>query len=110
VRLQLRVGAVPDDKTNLSPEKVRLHPNYPNPFRGATTVKYDIPEQMSVRLSVFDVLGRRVATLVRGERSAGQYTVSWSPGEDGSSLASGIYFVRLKAGDAVQSRRITFVR
>ena len=110
VRLQLRVGAVPDDKASLSPEKVRLHPNYPNPFRGATTVKYDIPEQMSVRLSVFDVLGRRVATLVRGERSAGQYTVTWSPGEDGSSLASGIYFVRLKAGDAVQSRRITFVR
>ena len=109
-RFRLHLGTGPDDKTALTPDKVRLHPNYPNPFHRATTVEYDIPEQMSVRLSVFDVLGRRVATLVDADRGAGRYTVKWTPGEKGRSLSSGVYFLRLKAGDTVQSRRITLVR
>jgi len=109
-RLRLRVGSVPDDRSELTPDQVRLYQNYPNPVQRSTTIKYDLPKQTSVRLSVYDVLGRRVTTLVRGEKTPGQYTVTWSPGQAGASLSSGVYFVRLKAGDTVRSRRITVVR
>jgi len=108
-RLKVRVGSVPNDPSSLTPEQVRLHENYPNPFRDATTIEYDVPEQMSVRIAVFDVLGRRVATLVRGERSPGQYTVTWAP-EDRGGLASGVYFLRLRAGGTTKTNRLTFVR
>jgi glycosidase len=109
-RLQLRVGSVPDNESELTPEQVRLYQNYPNPVHRSTTIKYDLPKQASVRLSVYDVLGRRVTTLVRGERTSGQHTVTWRPGQSGASLSSGVYFVRLEADDAVRSRRITVVR
>ena len=109
-RLQLHVGSVLDNESEPTPEQVRLYQNYPNPVHRSTTIKYDLPKQASVRLSVYDVLGRRVTTLVRGERTSGQHTVTWRPGQSGASLSSGVYFVRLEADDAVRSRRITVVR
>ncbi|WP_263784626.1 alpha-amylase family glycosyl hydrolase [Salinibacter grassmerensis] len=109
-RLRLRIGKGPEDKGDLSPDEVRLRPNYPNPFRSTTTIEYDVPEQSSVRLAVFDVLGRRVATLARGDQGPGRYSVTWAPDDEGQTLASGVYFLRLKAGDKVRSRRVTFVR
>jgi hypothetical protein len=67
--------------------------NYPNPFNPATVIKYQLPAFSSVRLSVYDILGREVATLVDGLKEAGYYTATF----DGSRLASGIYFTRIIA-------------
>jgi len=91
----------------LAPSETRLFANYPNPADGATTIEFALPEATEVRLSVYDVLGRRVATLVRGRRSAGFHRVRW----DGlSGLASGSYFYRLRAGETVRTRKMTILR
>ncbi len=73
-----------------------LYQNYPNPFNPSTTFEFRVSALEFVTLKVFDVLGREVATLVNEVRHAGVYAVRW----DASSLPSGVYFYRLRAGDA----------
>ena len=80
-----------DDHSNNIPESFYLSQNYPNPFNPSTTIEYSIPERSNVVIKVFDLLGRKVATLVNDEKSAGVYKVKF----DGSSLSSGIYFYKL---------------
>ncbi len=89
------------------PEHVKLEQNYPNPFNPVTTITYLTPRQSSVRLEVFDVMGRKVTTLVDNERQTpGRYTVRF----DASSLASGVYFYRLTVGNTVQTRKLTLLK
>jgi hypothetical protein len=102
------VAAEQDD---LLPDTLHLHPNYPNPFRTSTTLTYDLPSATTVQVAVYDVLGRRVQVLVDERKEAGRHTVQWN-GQDASGrpLASGLYFVRLQAGDRQLTQRLTLVR
>jgi hypothetical protein len=77
------------------PAAFRLHDNYPNPFNPETTIRFDLPESMDVRLAIYDVAGRVVETLVDGRIGAGQYTVRW----DAGNVSSGLYLYRIEAGD-----------
>lgn len=79
--------------TNNVPEIFSVNSNYPNPFNPSTTIKFGIPEQAEVQLEVFNVLGRKVQTLVNESRPPGFYTVRFN----GQGLASGIYIARLTA-------------
>jgi uncharacterized cupredoxin-like copper-binding protein len=88
------------------PSEFRLHQNYPNPFNPATTIKYDLPHPSHVSLSVYDVRGREVATLLNHEQSAGTHTVQW----DASGVGSGVYFYRLKVGGFAQTKRMLLLR
>jgi len=90
----------------LTPRRLALLPNAPNPFRTATQLRYTLAEDAPVLLQVYDLLGRRVATLVDAEQSVGRYEVAM----DGRQLTSGAYFVRLQAGAQVQTQRIAVVR
>jgi len=78
----------------------------PNPSAGAVALRYDVPTAGDVRLEVFDLLGRRVATLADGPAQAGRYTARWEP----QGLSSGTYVVRMISGDVVLARRVTLVR
>ncbi len=78
-----------------APERFALSQNYPNPFNPTTQLRFTIAELRFVSLKVFDVLGREVATLVHEQKSPGTYEVRF----DGSQLTSGVYFVRMKAGN-----------
>ncbi|NBC17564.1 MAG: T9SS type A sorting domain-containing protein, partial [Bacteroidetes bacterium] len=89
-----------------TPTEYALGANYPNPFNPATTISFDLPESGAVTLQVFDVMGRRVATLVDERRPAGQHTVRW----DARQLSSGIYFYTLRAGDFVATRRMVLMK
>ncbi|MFQ5572560.1 MAG: T9SS type A sorting domain-containing protein, partial [Rhodothermales bacterium] len=80
--------------------------NYPNPFRDHTVVVYEVPEAQHVRLAIYDVRGRKVATLVDGQVRAGRHAVPF----DGGGLASGIYVARLLAGEASASRTMVVAR
>lgn len=101
-----------DDPDN-SGEAMGLHlaqPS-PNPFRPGTELAYRISERADVMLNVYSVSGRLVRTLAEGEKPAGEHVVSWD-GRDGSGrrLASGVYFIELRAGDERQSRRAVLLK
>jgi VCBS repeat-containing protein len=95
----------------LAPDQVQLLPNYPNPFRRTTTLEYSLPERRSVRLAVYDVLGRRVQVLVDESQRAGFHRLRWDGrGNGGQPVASGVYFLRLTAGPAARTERLVVVR
>lgn len=88
-----------------------LDQNAPNPFGSSTEIAFTLEESGPVTLRVYDALGRRVATLVDGELSAGPHAVTWNGrGESGQPLASGTYIYRLDADGSVLTRRMTVVR
>lgn len=88
------------------PSSYSLHQNYPNPFNPSTTIKYEVPRTSDVRLSVFDMLGRKVSVLVNQRRDAGVHEVKF----DGSGLSSGVYLFRLQAGGFVQTRKLVLLQ
>lgn len=85
------------------PDAVALHGNYPNPAHQTATIRYELPQAAHVQLTVYDLLGRRVATLVDREQAAGRKSVQVQAGR----LASGLYVYRLQAGSIVKVRRMT---
>ena len=88
------------------PSAFALYQNRPNPFNPATIIRFALPQQSLVRLTLFDVIGREVAILDEGERVAGYHDVLF----DAHGLASGIYFFRLQAGGFLQTRRMVLLR
>ena len=80
--------------------------NYPNPFTETTTIHYELADPAPVRLVVYDVLGREVATLVDEAQEAGFYDVTF----DGRSLPVGVYVYRLQVGTAVASETMVHIR
>ena len=83
------------------PLQFQLFQNYPNPFNPSTTIRFSLPQRLHVTLKVFDVLGREVATLVDGEREAGEHSVLF-PG--------GVYIVQMSAGNVVKRVSIVLVK
>lgn len=90
----------------VGPGAYRLDQNYPNPFNPSTTIRYGLPTKSQVMLSVFNILGQHVATLVKESQDAGYHDVRF----DGSGLSSGVYFYRLQAGDFIQTKRLLLLR
>ncbi|MEX2351242.1 MAG: invasin domain 3-containing protein [Balneolaceae bacterium] len=85
------------------PDHLVLQSNYPNPFAGSTTLRYGLPVETDVRIEIYDILGRRVQTVLRGRQEAGYYELPWN----GGSIASGVYFVRLVTSEGVLNRKMT---
>jgi ligand-binding sensor domain-containing protein len=89
------------------PDEFDLAPSYPNPFNPSTTIQYQLPQQEAVHIEVFDMVGRKVSTLMGGEQQeAGTHTVRFNA----SSLSSGVYFVRLQAGSFNKIQKITLIK
>ncbi len=80
------------------PTEFSLDQNYPNPFNPSTSIRYSLPEQTSITLAVYDVLGQRVTTLADGLQQTGTHTVSWNGTDfNGIQVSTGVYFYRLEA-------------
>lgn len=88
------------------PREFALMQNYPNPFNPTTNFEFRIANRGLVKLRVFDVLGRRISTLVNEVRAPGTYTVRW----DASSLSSGVYFYQLRAGDFFETKKMVLTK
>jgi len=98
---------VNNELVSARPTRTELDQNYPNPFNPVTTINYSIPRQSSVRLEVFDLMGRKVATLVERETmQPGHYQVRF----DASKLASGMYLYRLRAGNRILTKKLTLIK
>jgi len=89
----------------------QLFQNYPNPFNPNTTISYSVAHNGEVTLTIFNARGQTVRTLVNGTRSTGEYSLTWDGRDDaGQLLGSGPYFYRLQVGEAVQTRRMLFLK
>jgi immune inhibitor A len=97
--------AAPERETAL-PQTVVLDQNYPNPFNPATTIRFGLPRATDVTVEIFDVLGRKLTTLMSGNQSAGVHTATWN----GADYATGVYFVRLRAGQDVLMRKMMLLK
>jgi hypothetical protein len=88
------------------PKDFALHQNYPNPFNPATYIIYDIPKSSFVNITVFDVSGRVVKTLVNEQKTEGTYNIMFNA----SSLSSGIYFYKITAGSFTSTKKMILVK
>ena len=88
------------------PESVTLLSNYPNPFRESTSFDYTVTEKTDVRISVYNIVGQHVATVVDAVQPSGTYRATF----EAKDLASGTYFYRLEANGKVISRPMILVR
>ena len=95
-----------EEKYSGIPKVFALPEPYPNPFNIVAAIRYDVPVNSQLILIAYDVLGRKVAELVNGETEPGYHSVVW----DASGLPSGIYFVRMEAGEFVQTRKVVLLK
>ncbi|NOS85912.1 MAG: T9SS type A sorting domain-containing protein, partial [Ignavibacteria bacterium] len=95
----------------LIPEKFFVNPNYPNPFNQETKIKFGLPANADVKISVYDLLGREVDVLVNSKLDAGEYLANWNA----TNFASGIYIYKIEARDVkgnnfIETRRMVLVK
>ncbi len=93
------------------PRTISLQQNYPNPFNPTTTITYTLTRAADISLNIYDITGRRLTTLVNGSVSEGQHTAEWNgTTDDGTAVASGVYFYRLEAGDQSQVKKMMLMK
>ena len=100
-----------NDKENSIPIQYALHQNYPNPFNPATTIRYDLPKQSYVTITVYDMLGREVTTLVNQHQNAGSKSILWNATNFyGKTVSNGIYLCRIQAGDYIDTNKMILLK
>ncbi|MDX9710892.1 MAG: right-handed parallel beta-helix repeat-containing protein [Ignavibacteriaceae bacterium] len=104
--LQSRFGVNSGEGEKIIPDEYSLEQNYPNPFNPTTTIRYDLPKDGLVQLEVFDIIGRKITTLVNTHQSAGRYEVNF----DASKLASGVYIYKLQSGEYTSSKKMMLLK
>ncbi|UCC78387.1 MAG: T9SS type A sorting domain-containing protein, partial [Candidatus Zixiibacteriota bacterium] len=105
INLSITTGIDNSPETSL-PESFSISQNYPNPFNATTAIRYDLPEPSHVIIEIFDLLGRKVQTLVDQRQPAGHHQVTWNA----KDKSSGIYFYKLKAGDYTEIRSMLLLK
>lgn len=93
------------------PTQYTLSQNYPNPFNATTKLEFTLPKACQVRLDIYNVLGKRIRTLIDEYLSAGYKTVTWDGKDDnGNDVSTGIHFYRIKAGEFSQAKRMVLLK
>ena len=96
---------------NTLPEVFALHNNYPNPFNPITNIRYDIPEASDVRIDIYDLVGKKVKTLVSKQHQPGRYKIQWNAtNEFGSAVATGMYIYKIQAKDFVSVKKLLLMK
>jgi L-ascorbate metabolism protein UlaG (beta-lactamase superfamily) len=104
--IELNSATTSVEKSMNHPEDFRLEQNYPNPFNPTTVISYQCSVNSNVKLSVFDLLGKEVTTLVNEQKPAGSYTVQWNA----AGMPSGVYFYKLQAGKYSETRKLVLIK
>ena len=94
------------EETSIIPKEYKLYQNYPNPFNPETVIRYQLPANSKVTLTIYDILGKEVTKLVDKEQEAGKYEIKFNSGK----LASGVYVYRIKAGEFMMSQKMILVK
>jgi hypothetical protein len=97
---------IEDETAAIIPLEFKLRQNYPNPFNPETQIEFSLPIRQRVTIKIFDVLGRQVRALLDEVREAGSHSIAF----EATSLASGVYFCQLRAGNQLQVRKMLLMR
>jgi hypothetical protein len=93
------------------PKKIYLYQNYPNPFNPVTTLRYDLPEDALVNITIYDMMGREVKTLVNATQDAGFKSIIWNAtNNQGNPVSAGMYLYQIQAGEFVQTRKMLLLK
>ena len=93
------------------PTEYALFQNYPNPFNPKTTIRYDIPDNSFVDLSVFDIMGRKIKTLINEKQTPGRKTIIWNAtNATGSKVSAGMYFYVIQAGKFREIKKMVLLK
>jgi hypothetical protein len=93
------------------PDDFILDQNYPNPFNPFTTITYVLPKSSSVKMSIFDIQGKEIITLLDTKQEAGYHSITWdSKDKTGLTAPAGIYLYRLKAGERIITKKLTLIK
>ncbi len=102
---------IKDGNKILATDNFQLGQNYPNPFNPSTTIEFTVITREQVKIAIFDILGHQVKTLVNQTLPPGLHTVTWDGhNESGETVASGVYFYRIEAGEFVDVKKLTFIQ
>ena len=97
--------------SNIIPNSYKLYPAYPNPFNPETTISYDLPEQTFVDITIYDIMGKKVCTIVNVLQSAGHKSIIWNAKDDyGIAVSAGLYIFQVQAGDFIQTKKMILVK
>ena len=100
-----------EEHEDLLPDRYYLFQNYPNPFNATTRIEFYLPERADVEVDIFNIIGRRVATLVDGELPRGSHSIEWNGlNTGGQAVATGIYFYRLKTSEYTETRKMLMIK
>ncbi|MBN1998703.1 T9SS type A sorting domain-containing protein [candidate division KSB1 bacterium] len=109
-RISIQLNSGVNCFQNCNIPEFKLAQNYPNPFNAETTISYDLPVLSTVKMTVYDVLGRKVRTLVDGKQKASEHTAKWDGRDDhGRAVSSGFYFCRMRAA-GVNQKSVNYKR
>ena len=93
------------------PTEYAIHQNYPNPFNPVTTLRYDLPENALINITIYDMLGRQVKTLINQTQDAGYKSVIWNATNDyGKPVSAGIYIYQIQAGDYISTKKMVLLK
>jgi len=97
--------------SEIIPEAFALHQNYPNPFNPITSLRYDLPQDGLVNVTVYDMMGRLVKTLVNSSQAAGYKSIQWNATNDrNETVSAGVYLYSIEAGDFRQTRKMVLLK
>jgi len=100
-----------NDEINQLPQTFNLYNNYPNPFNPVTTLRYDIPENSHVTITIYDMLGRQVKTLINQTQDAGYKSLIWDATNDyGKPVSAGIYLYQIQAGEYISTKKMVLLK
>jgi hypothetical protein len=104
-------GAILSIDFNQIPEVFALHQNYPNPFNPTTQIKYDLPEDAMVSITIFDIMGRTIRSLVNSIQTAGYRSIQWDATNNaGKPMSAGLYLYTIQAGEFTQTKKMVLLK
>jgi hypothetical protein len=93
------------------PSRYVLHQNYPNPFNPITTIRYEIPEASLVKITIYDMMGRQIRTLINNQQDAGYKSIQWNAANNlGEPVSAGLYLYTIQAGEFRQTKKMVLLK
>jgi flagellar hook assembly protein FlgD len=106
IPITMNIGMTSVDDSGPIAVDYSIEQNYPNPFNASTSIHYNLPRASHVKIDIYDILGRKVETLVNETQPAGEHNVIWNSDDN----PSGTYFYRIQAGDFVEVNKMVLLK